>query len=458
MVDLGRRDFYYYCKFRLPAVYTANRPHLKKLCDELQSFWESDRQRLALSMPPRFGKTLTVELLSEWVLGKSPLTGLIVCCYNETLSGRFSKAVRGGISERQASQKKPVFSDYFPGVKIKDGDGAMQLWALEGAHFSFLATSPGGTATGIGAQLLVIDDLVKNAEEAFNERILDDHWEWYCNTILSRLESGAKQIVIMTRWSTKDLIGRLVQLEPEKWQVISMPAQNEDGTMLCDDILSAEEFDDRSKKTDPVIIAGNYQQAPYDSVDKLYSTFKTYSEVPTGGTIEAYCDTADEGLDWLAFAVYKLHKNTAYILDIVYTQDPMEITEGLVARSLTDNRAQTAWIESNNGGRAFSRAVEKIMRESLNYLSCKVTWFHQSENKTARILSNTTNVCNMVIFPMDWETRWPMFARDIKAMARGSKWKHDDAADLLTGIVEKSAMRKQPTAQTLVPLPVSNRW
>lgn len=455
MIDLARRDFYYYCRFRMPSVYTEDRPHLRTLCNTLQRFYESDRSRIIINMPPRHGKTLTVELLVEWVFGTDHALGVVVACYNETLSSRFSKAVRGGIQERQGT--KPVFTDYFPGVKIKDGDGAMQLWALEGSHFSFLATSPGGTATGLGAQLLIIDDLIKNAEEAFNERILEEHWEWYTNTILSRIEKGGKQIVIQTRWATGDLSGRLLEFEPDKWDLILMPAQNEDGTMLCEDILDSEEFEDRKLKTDPVIIAGNYQQTPYDSIDRLYPDFNTYDLVPVGGSVESYTDTADEGSDFLASAVYRVVKNTAYILDVLYTQESMEKTEPKTAAMLSEHRCQTAFIESNNGGRGFSRNVDRIMREQLAYTGCNVQWFHQSNNKVARILSSATNVVNSVMFPVGWERRWPRFAQDIKAMGRGAKWKHDDCADLLTGIVEKSLGRKAP-APIAVDLPTVSRW
>lgn len=440
MIDMARRRFYYYCRFRLPRVYTKKRKHLEILCDTLQAFIESDRERLILNMPPRHGKTLTVELLTEWYLGKNPELGVMTACYNELLSTRFSKAVRGGIQERSVSGGRPVFSDYFPGVEIKEGDGAMQLWALKGSHFSFLATSPGGTMTGIGAQLLIIDDLIKNADEAYNQRVLEDHWEWYSNTVLSRLEIGAKQIVIQTRWTTGDLSGRLLGLEADKWQLIKMPAQNEDGTMLCDDILTAAEFEDRKTKTDPVIIAGNYQQEPYDSHDVLYPEFKTYvhDQLPPQGTIEAYFDTADEGKDFLAGAVYKVHNGSVYILDLIYTQEAMEHTEGQVALMLSQNKCRQAWIESNNGGRGFARNVERIMREITGYNGCLVKWFHQSENKQARILSNATNVSNSIYFPVGWQNRWPEFRRDIASLSRMSKWTHDDAPDMLTGIIEKS--------------------
>jgi len=439
-IQIGRESFYNYCVMRLPSVYTKNRKHLRFLCNELQAFVESDRKNLILNCPPRHGKTVTVELLTEWILGKDKNSSCMVACYNETLSSRFSKAVRGGIQEKAVTGQRVVFSDFFPQVKIKEGDGAMQLWALEGSHFSFLATSPGGTATGIGAKYLIIDDLIKNAIEAYNERILDDHWEWYVNTILSRLESGAKQIIIQTRWASNDLTGKLMQHEPDKWQVIKMKAQNDDGSMLCEEILSRDDFEDRKNKTDPVIIAGNYQQEPYDNIDKLYGELKTYDATMSfeGMKIEAYIDTADEGSDYLAGAVYAVSNNTAYIIDVIYTQEAMEKTEPQTANMLAKAKCQTANIESNNGGRGFSRNVERIMRENFKYSGCKVRWFHQGANKQARILSTATNVVNSIIMPNGWNSLWPEFYRHVTTASRNTKMTHDDFADMLAGIVEKS--------------------
>jgi len=445
-IQIGRESFYSYCVMRLPAVYTKARPHLKILCDKLQAFWESTTEnKLILNCPPRHGKTVSVELLTEWVLGKNPSIGVIIACYNETLSGRFSKAVRSGIQERPVSGGKLCFSNWFPGVKIKDGDGAMQLWALDGSHFSFLATSPTGTSTGAGCQLMVIDDLIKNAVEAYNERVLDDHYSWYTDTMLSRLEDGAKQIVIQTRWHNLDLSGRLLKNYPGEWKLIKMKAQNDDGSMLCPDILNLKTFEERKGLTDPVIISGNYQQEPYDSIDKLYGEFKTYQDgmVPPGARREAYFDTADEGQDYLAGAVYDVVNNTAYILDLIYTQDPMEVTEGQSALMISGNKCQVAHIESNNGGRGFARNVERITREIAKYSGCQIRWFHQGANKQARILSTSTNVTNSIIMPHDWKQRWPEFYRHVTGASRNAKMAHDDFADMLAGIVEKSLTQKQ---------------
>jgi predicted phage terminase large subunit-like protein len=116
----------------------------------------------------------------------------------------------------------------------------------------------------------------------------------------------------------------------------------------------------------------------------------------------------------------------------------MEKTEGKTAIMLADSKCNTAYIESNNGGRGFARNVEKIMRETINYSGCQVKWFHQGQNKQARILSNCTSVTNSIIMPENWKAKYKEFYDHVSKAGRSTKLIHDDFADMLTGIVEKS--------------------
>ena len=438
----------------MPKFYRHDRKYLREFCSTLQAFVE-DRlyhpdgrkvERLMINLPPRHGKTLTLVLLAQWILGHDPLTSLIDVAYNETLSGRYAKYVRDGMQEVAANDQTLVYRDFFPGSVIKRGDAAYSLWSLEGSHFSFLATSPGGTLTGNGCMIGIIDDIIKNALEAYNETLTEGHYDWYRNTYLSRLENNAKQLIVMHRWSTKDLCGRILAEDPDKWYVIKMRANRtypeipkSDADMLCPSVLSHKTYMDRKTKTDPMVFDGNYDQEPSDSADLLYSKFRTYDPVarPTAEKKEAYCDTADEGSDNLCSLVYDVVDGCAYITDIVYTDEPMEVTEQLVAQSLTRNGTETAFIESNNGGRGFARKVEEIVRKEGNSRTM-VEWFHQGENKMARILSNATSVQNCIFFPLGWQYRWPRFYADVSRIPRQAKWLHDDAQDALTGVVEKS--------------------
>jgi predicted phage terminase large subunit-like protein len=124
-----------------------------------------------------------------------------------------------------------------------------------------------------------------------------------------------------------------------------------------------------------------------------------------------------------------------YVLDILYTKEPMEVTEPATAKMLTENNVGSALIESNNGGRGFARNVERECKQLGNNHTV-ITWFHQSQNKQARILSNSASVMNNVYFPLNWEDRFPEFAEAIRKYQKEGKNAHDDASDALTGVYE----------------------
>lgn len=442
-IELASREFFFYCNLKAPDFYKTNREYLIELCNDLQEFYESDDEVLVINEPPRHGKSRTAGLFVEWVLGKNKNEKIMTGSYNETLSTMFSKNVRNSIQEEKADKYKPVFSDVFPGIAIKRGDGAMNLWSLEGGYNNYLATSPTGTATGFGASLLIIDDLIKSSLEANNAAVLDKHWEWFTNTMLSRLEECGKIIVIMTRWHSEDLAGKVIDWCKEKgkrYKHISMKAivNKDKRQMLCPEVLSYESAMDKKSVMGADIFSANYQQEPIDLVGRLYSNFKTYEKIPEAFEyIGAYCDTADEGTDNLCNIIYGAKNNEAYILDIVYTKESMEITEDKVAKSYYDNDVNKALVESNNGGKGFARSVKRILEEKYRWNKTRIKWFHQSKNKQARILSNATWVMDHIYYPCNWKDRWPHYYDDMIKYQREGKNKHDDAQDCTTGVAEQ---------------------
>ena len=363
--------------------------------------------------------------------------------YNETLSSTFAKQVRDMIATEQ-TQGVTVYRDVFPDTKIKYGEASMNKWALEGSQVAnYLATSPTGTATGFGADLIVIDDLIKNSEEAYNSNVLEKHIDWFTNTMLSRTEKGFKLIIIMTRWASNDLAGFILSNYDDVVH-INYKAINDDGTPLDEGTLSLEDFEFKTKNMAKEIVYANYQQEPIDIKGRLYSSIKTYNQLPMDSNnnllftaYKNYTDTADTGEDYLCSICYGVYNKEAYILDVLYTKEPMEITEPATAKILIDNNIKEADIESNNGGRGFARAVDKHLLEKYNSNRCKVRWFHQTQNKRARILSNATWVMEHIYFPVNWADRWPEFYKAITTYQKEGKNKHDDAPDVLTGIAEK---------------------
>lgn len=441
-LELARREFFYFCHLLAPKFYKENRQYLIDMCDEMQDFYYSDDEVAIINVPPRHGKSRTASMFAQWVFGQNQEEKIMTGSYNETLSTTFSKAVRNGISEEKADQDQIVYRDIFPSTRIKQGDAAMNLWSLEGGYNNYLATSPTGTATGFGASLLIIDDLIKNSLEAFNEMILEKHWEWFTNTMLSRLEEGGKIIIIMTRWASKDLAGKALEHfadEGKRVRHINLKALQDDGTMLCEEVLSRRSYESKIRAMGPEIAAANYQQEPIDVKGRLYSSFKTYDgELPQFKEIKNYTDTADSGEDYLCSINYGVtFSNEAYVLDVLYTKDGMEITEPKQAKMLYEGEVNWADIESNNGGRGYARSVERILRDKHHSNKTRIEPFHQSKNKTARIISNATWVMDHIYFPTDWRFKWPEYYKAMTEYQREGKNKHDDAPDATTGIAEK---------------------
>lgn len=437
-LELARRDFFDYCELMAPDFYKRSRQYLVQLANTLQEFvFNSPKKVLVISIPPRTGKSRTASLFAEWTFGKDPTKKIMTGSYNETLSTQFAKTVRNTIQTQKVEPFIPVFSDVFPDVKIKQGDAAMNMWSLEGQYSSYLATSPSGTATGFGCSLMIIDDVIKNAQEANNQLTKQGHYEWFTNTMLSRLEEGGKIIIIMTRWASDDLAGRIINHFKDDAEIISLKALQDDGTMLCDEVLSRESYEEKKKLMSPDIFYANYQQEPIDLKGQLYTSFKTYDNLPQFEKIQSYTDTADTGSDYLCSIIYGIYQKEAYILDVIYTNEPMEITEPLVAKHIFEYKVNQADIESNNGGRGFSRQISHYLTNTYNTNHTVIRPFHQSKNKQARILSNATWVMEHIYFPQNWHNKYPEFYKAITSYQREGKNLHDDAPDALTGVAEK---------------------
>lgn len=447
-IENGKNNFRDYCNVLNPDFFMPHRKYQDEICNTMQALYEKKLINengkpytiLIVNLPPGFGKSYTAVLFATWAFGQSIKNQVITVSYNQTLSTRFAKSVRDSIedAEIKGNDDYYVVGSFFPDVKIKAGDGAMNLWSLEGAYMSYLATSFDGAITGMRGNIGVIDDPIKNAEEALNERVKEKHWDFYKNTFSSRMLDGAVQVIIQTRWATDDLAGRLLKEFPDRCYVLKMPAVDENNQSLCEDLYSTNDLLNKKATLDENIWLANYMQEPIDLRGSLYGEFKTYDIVDFDKfeRIIAYIDTADTGSDNLMLVIAGVMGGFDYVLDIYYTSESMEITEKETARRLHEYGVRECIIESNNGGRGFARNVERILKESFKNWKCMITWFHQSKNKKTRILVNATNVMEQVIMPEGWKKRFKHFHTDIVKYQRSGKNEHDDAPDGLTGLVE----------------------
>lgn len=459
MLEYCRRDFWAFCKTMTPRFYKPRRQYLRDMCDKIQHFIEkSDKHFLVINTAPRHGKSLTAQHLTGWLFGLNPETKIMTGSYNEKLSTTFARNVRNMISTQKADENI-VYSDIFPGTRVKYGEASAQMWALDGQNqTSYLATSQGGTATGFGCSMLICDDMIKNAEEAYNEVALDDTWEWFANTMLQRLEGKSwKVIVIMTRWAEGDLAGRIIKAFGDDVELITYKAVQDDGSMLCDEILSRADYETKTKEMNLDIVEANYNQKPIDIGGRLYSNFKTWEDKPTGVVMKNYTDTADTGTDFLCSINYFVKDNEAYITDLVFTDEPMEVTEEKVADLLFVGDVNEAVIESNNGGRGFARNVERILRQKYNSNRTFLATHQQTHNKESRILTSSAWVQNHVYMPLNWHTKYPEFYKQVMSYQRKGKNAHDDSVDVLAAIYEDVTARGEPQIITDLDLGLGGR-
>ena len=435
-LELARRHLYDFCQVLFPNFYKDERTYLKEFCESVENFInDKDKRFLIINMPPRHGKSLTDQCLTAWLLGRDPTCRVMTASYNEDVASVFSKNVRNTIQTEKIGERV-VFSDIFPKTKVKYGDASAKKWTIDGqSQISYLATSPNGTATGFGCDYLICDDLIKSAEEAYNETALDNTYQWFVNTMLSRLEGQKKCIIIMTRWSSRDLAGRIMDAFPDECEIIKYRVQDENSKMLCEDILSEKDMNLIKREMNVDIFEANYNQTPIDVKGRLYSEFKEWEKLPSG-KIMNFTDTADTGSDFLCSINGVVFKKEFYVSDLVFSDEAMEVTEPKVAELLFSGGVNVSRIESNNGGRGFARNVQRIINERYGSNRTQIESVPQTHNKESRILASSAWVQNHVYMPPNWRTRFPEFYKQVMSYQRKGKNAHDDAVDVLASIYE----------------------
>lgn len=198
--------------------------HLLLLDNLLVKVSLGEIKNLMIFMPPRHGKSeLTSKYFPAWYLGKFPDKRVILTSYEADFAAGWGYKVRN------------ILQEYGPnlfGVQVSAQSAARDRWELQGHQGGMMTAGVGGAITGKGADLLIIDDPVKNAEEAQSKTYRQKTYDWYRSTAYTRLEPGGAVIIIQTRWHEADLSGMLLNEEPEKWTVISLPALAEENDLL----------------------------------------------------------------------------------------------------------------------------------------------------------------------------------------------------------------------------------
>ena len=445
----------------------------------LNEFAHGRIRKLIITMPPQHGKSEgSSRKLPAFLAGLFPDKKIVIGSYAATHAEDFNRDVQKIID---TPEYRELFPETFLSRSITRGNTTntyqrnSKVIEFVGRRGSLRTVGRGGALTGKSVDISILDDIYKDYEEANSPVIRESAWKWYTTVVRTRLDNNSQEIIVYTRWHSDDVVGRLEKKEQiiditkitdlqsipeEAWVRINFPAiktgepteldPREFGTSLWEGKHSLKKLMGK-RKLDKVQFDCLYQGEPGSAAGKLYNPFKTYVDWKDYGTLVAkgnYTDCADEGTDFLCSVCYnKVVSREARdengnpvtficITDIIHTDEPIEVTTQSVPMMLNRECSQYANIESNNGGKAFAKIVEPKTRTQIH-------WFTQSSNKESRIISNAGLVNYHIVMPFDWETRFPTFYESVTNFLRKFKAnEHDDAPDVLTGIIEKEILNK----------------
>ncbi len=459
--ELSKRHFVHFSKSIFPE--NSITPFHNVYYHVLEEFAKKRIKKLMVTVPSQHGKSEgSSRLLPAYILGLNPECKIALASYSQTFARKFNRAV-------QRIMDNETYRMIFPGSRLNDFRIVTMSgnWLRNSDEFEvinhnggLLVVGRGGPLAGNRVDVMIMDDLYKDGMEGNSPIIRDSVIEWYSTVIEKRLHNDSQQLVVFTRWHEDDLIGYLESrgdvVEVTSWGDINNTLADNPETWIKLNFEAIKEtqpteFDSRDfeealwpekhsfeklngeRVRQPHIFNCMSQGKPGGSEGNLYSTFKTYDQLPVTINKGNYTDTADTGDDFLCSICYEITNNDEiYVTDLVHSQEKMEETEEYVSKMLLDNQTRISYVESNAGGRGFARNVQKKVG-----IQCELIWFHQSENKESRILTNATQV-NTIWFPAGWETRWPVFYNHVtkyKRLFRANRY--DDAPDTLTGIIEK---------------------
>jgi len=236
--------------------------HHKVMAKKFQEIAEGKIKRLIINMPPRHTKSEFASfLLPAWFLGKYPSKKIIQTSNTAELAVGFGRKVRNLVDSDQ-------YSKIFPNVNLRSDSKAAGRWATN-AGGEYFAIGVGGTVTGKGADLLIIDDPHSEQEAALaatSPEIFDKVYEWYTSGPRQRLQPGGSIIVVMTRWAKRDLTGKILQSMADKdgetWEVIDFPAILPSGNPLWPEFWPLEELEALRSELPAGKWNAQYQQSP----------------------------------------------------------------------------------------------------------------------------------------------------------------------------------------------------
>lgn len=342
--------------------------HLQTLIADLEKVEATPGDRVIYVFPPRHGKTTTAsECFPVWCLKRHPEWRIIGASYAQSLANRISRRARKiAVDELDLSGER----------------GAVQEWETA-AGGGYRAVGVGAGITGHGGDLEIIDDPVKNRQQADSEVYREMVWEWWKEDLSTRLEPGGRVVLIQTRWHSDDLAGRILADDPKGWRVVHFPAiANGTDWRAVGEALWPERYDvkalERIKRTlGPRGFSALYQGSPIPEEGAMFKRewFKVSSAVPTNiiRTLRYWDFAATEARkgkdpDWTAGPKLGLGSDgKVWVLDVKRMRGTPGAVKALVKQTAQDDGPGTEiWIEQEPGSSG-KFVIDDFVRDLMGY-------------------------------------------------------------------------------------------
>lgn len=463
----ARGEFLSFVKFTMPSPEAPDdidlsmfkdAKHHRALAKVLEEVEKGHIPRLIVTLPPRHGKS---ELISRrfipWIVGKDSYRNVIFATYNEDFAHDFGSDVR-------SIMQSPSYKQVFPGFAFRFGGASKErIQTSAGGMAAFVGR--GGSITGRGADFLIIDDPIKDAEEANSPAVRQKLWEWFTQVAMTRLmNSAASVIIVHTRWHEDDLIGRLTDPtnpnfnseEAAKWKIINLPAIAGDDDPLGrkkGDLLWPERFDmgfmEAQRRLDPRGFAALYQQRPTpedgDFFHRDYLVQYDRKDLPKDLRIYAASDHAvgqdKSRSDSTVLLVVGVDSyGDIYLLDCWWEKKASDHVVTAMLNLMKRHKPLLWWAEKGHISKAIGPFLRKRMMEEQVY--CAIEEVTPVANKVQRAQSIQGRMAmKKVKFPKG--APWVMNAFD--ELMKFPNARHDDFVDTLAWIGMGLARQAGPT-------------
>ena len=323
-------------------------------------------KRLVITMPPRHGKSELASIqFPAWYLGRNPDKRVILASYADSLALTFGRQIRNLVHGDE-------FGAVFSGITLAQDSTSADHWNIAGRRGGLIAAGVGSGITGHGADLLIIDDPVKDASEADSPTVRGSKWEWYTRTAYTRLQPGGAIVLIGTRWHVDDLIGRALAQDTEQWHVLHLPAIDTDGRALWAERYPTEEL---RKIQDAIGLRAwdsLYQGRPVLESGGIFERgwFGLVDAAPVGGREVRFWDLAATEKkmkgdpDYTAGVKMRYVKGRWFVLDVVHVQaNPADVDRLMVNTAAQDGRAcAVRWeVEGGASGKRDSQRLAAML-------------------------------------------------------------------------------------------------